>query len=112
MTGSGPMFSTVQIYCSEDTSHNSNSILKSDWNLIQLLTLQNIVRSIAVKQWRTSQSAKNVKDLIKKLHQIDVENTIEEIKILHDQTDYNYTQLIDHFKESVMKFTEKTSLSK
>jgi hypothetical protein len=110
MTGSGPMFNAVQIYCSEDTSHNSNSIVKSDWSLIELLVLQNIVRSMAVKQWRTSQSAKNVKDLIKKLHQIDVENTIVEMKILHDKTDYNYTQLIDHFKDSVMKFTEKTSL--
>ncbi len=110
-SGHGPMMNSVEIYCAQDTSHHSNGLLKSDWSISELLAFQNLVRSIAIKEWRLSQAAKKVKDFTKKLAELDVERALEDLMITKEGTPKEYENLITQFKESVEKFTEKITLT-
>ena len=108
--GHGPMMNSVEVYCAQDTSHHSNGLLKSDWSITELLGFQNLVRSIAIKEWRLSQAAKNVKDFTKKLAELDVEKALDDLRITKDGVPKEYEELVVQFKESVEKFTEKITL--
>lgn len=110
-SGYGPMMNSVEVYCDQDTSHHSNGLLKSDWSISELLGFQNLVRSIAIKEWRLSQAAKKVKDFTKKLAELDVERALEDLKITKEGVPQEYENLITQFKESVEKFTEKITLT-
>lgn len=109
--GHGPMMNSVEVYCAQDTSHHSNGLLKSDWSISELLGFQNLVRSIAIKEWRLSQATKNLKDFTKKLVELDVEKALEDLMITKEGTPKEYDNLVTQFKESVEKFTEKITLT-
>lgn len=109
--GNGPLLNSVDVFCAEDTSHTSNSLAKSDWTVIEILHFQNLIRSIAVKEWRVAQSNRSVKDFVKKLHELDVEKTLSELVILKEGPGKEYDKLVQDFRQSVEKFTEKIKLS-
>jgi hypothetical protein len=110
-SGYGPMMNSVEVYCAQDVSHHSNGLLKSDWSITELLGFQNLVRSIAIKEWRLSLAAKNVKDFTKKLAELDVEKAIVELTITKEGVPQEYKNMVIQFKESVEKFTEKITLT-
>ena len=110
-SGHGPMMNSVEVYCAQDVSHHSNGLLKSDWSITELLGFQNLVRSIAIKEWRLSLAAKNVKDFTKKLAELDVEKAIVELTITKEGVPQEYKNMVIQFKESVEKFTEKITLT-
>ena len=107
----GPIVNPVQIFCAEDHSHGSTSLTKSDWSVIEILHFQNLVRSIAVKNWTVSHSKKNVQDFIKKMHQLDIEKILSELSTVQNGAGSEYEKLVTDFKESVEKFTTKIKLS-
>lgn len=110
-SGHGPMMNPVEVYCAQDTSHHSNGLMKSDWSITELLGFQNLVRSIAIKEWRLSVAAKNVKDFTKKLAELDIEKALENLMITKEGTPKEYENMVIQFKESVEKFTEKITLT-
>jgi len=107
----GPIVNSVQIFCAEDHSHGSTSLTKSDWSVIEILHFQNLVRSIAVKNWTVSHSKKNVQDFIKKMHQLNIEQVLSELSTVQNGAGSEYEKLVTDFKESVEKFTTKIKLS-
>jgi hypothetical protein len=110
LQGPGPLMNSVEVYCAQDTGHNSNSLLKSDWSVPELLGIQNLVRSIAIKQWRLSQSTKNLKEFVQKVSSLDIEKALEELKIVKEGVPKEYEDLVSKFKKTVEKFTEKITL--
>lgn len=110
-SGYGPMMNPVEVYCAQDVSHHSNGLLKSDWSITELLGFQNLVRSIAIKEWRLSLAAKNAKNFTKKLAELDVEKAIVELTITKEGVPQEYKNMVIQFKESVEKFTEKITLT-
>ena len=110
LQGQGPLMNSVEVYCAQDTGHNSNSLLKSDWSVPELLGIQNLVRSIAIKEWRLSQSTKNLKEFVQKVSSLDIEKALEELKIVKEGVPKEYEDLVSKFKKTVEKFTEKITL--
>jgi len=110
-SGQGPLMNSVEVYCSQDVGQSSNSLLKSDWSVVEILSFQNLVRSVAIKDWRVSQASKSVKEFIKKIHQLDIEKTVQDLVIAKEGVPKEYDELVLKFKESVEKFNEKVTLT-
>jgi hypothetical protein len=110
LQGQGPLMNSVEVYCAQDTGHSSISLLKSDWSVSELLGIQNLVRSIAIKEWRLSQSTKNLKEFVQKVSSLDIEKALEELKIVKEGVPKEYEDLVSKFKKTVEKFTEKITL--
>lgn len=110
-SGQGPLMNSVEVYCAQDVGQSSNSLLKSDWSIVEVLAFQNLVRSVAIKDWRVSQASKSVKDFIKKVHELDIEKTVQDLIIAKEGVPKEYEELVSKFKQSVEKFNEKVTLT-
>lgn len=110
-SGQGPLMNSVEVYCAQDVGQSSNSLLKSDWSIVEVLAFQNLVRSVAIKDWRVSQASKSVKDFIKKVHELDIEKTVQDLMIAKEGVPKEYEELVSKFKQSVEKFNEKVTLT-
>lgn len=111
LSGQGPLMNPVEVYCAQDVGQSSNSLLKSDWSVVEILAFQNLVRSVAIKDWRVSQAGKSVKEFIKKVHELDIEKTVQDLVIAKEGVPKEYDELVLKFKESVEKFNEKVTLT-
>ena len=111
VNGQGPLMNPVEVYCAQDVGQSSNSLLKSDWSVVEILAFQNLVRSVAIKDWRVSQASKSVKEFIKKVHELDIEKTVQDLVIAKEGVPKEYDELVLKFKESVEKFNEKVTLT-
>ena len=110
--GQGPMMNPVEVYCAQDVGQSSHSLLKSDWSVVEILGFQNLVRSVAIKDWRVSQASKSVKEFIKKVHSLDIEKTVQDLMIAKEGVPKEYEELVSKFKQSVEKLNEKVTLTK
>ena len=110
-SGQGPLMNPVEVYCAQDIGQSSNSLLKSDWSIVEMLAFQNLVRSVAIKDWRVSQASKSVKEFIKKVHELDIEKTVQDLVIAKEGVPKEYEELVSKFKQSVEKFNEKVTLT-
>ena len=110
-SGQGPLMNPVEVYCAQDIGQSSNSLLKSDWSIVEMLAFQNLVRSVAIKDWRVSQASKSVKEFIKKVHELDIEKTVQDFVIAKEGVPKEYEELVSKFKQSVEKFNEKVTLT-
>lgn len=111
VSGQGPLMNPVEVYCAQDVGQSSNSLLKSDWSVVEILSFQNLVRSVAIKDWRVSQASKSVKEFIKKVHELDIEKTVQDLVITKEGVPKEYDELVLKFKESVEKFNKKVTLT-
>lgn len=111
LNGQGPLMNPVEVYCAQDVGQSSNSLLKSDWSVVEILAFQNLVRSVAIKDWRVSQAGKSVKEFIKKVHELDIKKTVQDLVIAKEGVPKEYDELVLKFKESVEKFNEKVRLT-
>lgn len=111
VSGQGPLMNSVEVYCAQDVGQSSHSLLKSDWSVVEILGFQNLVRSIAIKDWRVSQASKSVKEFIKKVHELDIEKTVQDLVMVKEGVPKEYDELVLKFKESVEKFNKKVTLT-
>jgi hypothetical protein len=110
-SGHGPVVNGVDTYCSKDVQHTSNGILNGDWNLIDLMNFHNLVRSVAVTEWRSRTASKRVKEFKTKLDKLNIDRVLEELVLVQNGVGSEYQELIDGFKQSVEKFQQKITLT-
>ena len=109
--GHGPALNVVDTYCAKDIQHTSNGLLNSDWNIIDLMNFHNLVRSIAVTEWRTRTATKRVKEFQSKLNNLNIDRVLEELVMVQKGVGSEYLELIDGFKRSVENFQQKITLT-
>jgi len=109
--GHGPALNVVETYCGKDVQHTSNSLLNGDWNIIDLMNFHNLVRSIAVTEWRSRTASKRVKEFQSKLNNLNIDRVLEELVMVQKGVGSEYRELIDGFKRSVENFQQKITLT-
>jgi hypothetical protein len=109
--GHGPALNVVETYCGKDVQHTSNSLLNGDWNIIDLMNFHNLVRSIAVTEWRSRTASKRVKEFQSKLTNLNIDRVLEELVMVQKGVGSEYRELIDGFKRSVENFQQKITLT-
>jgi hypothetical protein len=110
-SGHGPALNVVETYCGKDVQHTSNSLLNGDWNIIDLMNFHNLVRSIAVTEWRSRTASKRVKEFQSKLNNLNIDRVLEELVMVQKGVGSEYRELIDGFKRSVENFQQKITLT-
>lgn len=109
--GHGPALNVIETYCGKDVQHTSNSLLNGDWNIIDLMNFHNLVRSIAVTEWRSRTASKRVKEFQGKLNNLNIDRVLEELAMVQKGVGSEYRELIDGFKRSVENFQQKITLT-
>ncbi len=106
----GPVMNEIETYCSKDVRHTSNTLLNSDWGIMDMIHLHNLVRSVAVNEWRVRAASKKVKDFVRKLEDLNIDRAVEELGLVKNGLGPEYQDLIMRFKESVENFQQKITL--
>jgi hypothetical protein len=109
--GHGPAMNMVDTYCAKDVQHTSNGLLNADWNIIDLMNFHNLVRSVAVTEWRSRTASKRVKEFQNKLDSLNIDRVLEELVMVQKGVGSEYQELIDGFKRSVENFQQKITLT-
>jgi hypothetical protein len=110
-SGHGPALNVIETYCGKDVQHTSNSLLNGDWNIIDLMNFHNLVRSIAVTEWRSRTASKRVKEFQSKLNNLNIDRVLEELAMVQKGVGSEYRELIDGFRRSVENFQQKITLT-
>jgi hypothetical protein len=106
----GPVMNEIETYCSKDIRHTSNTLLNSDWGIMDMIHLHNLVRSVAVNEWRARSASKKVKDFVRKLEDLNIDRAVEELVLVKNGLGPEYEDLITRFKQSVENFQQKITL--
>jgi hypothetical protein len=106
----GPVMNEIETYCSKDVRHTSNTLLNSDWGIMDMIHLHNLVRSVAVNEWRARSASKKVKDFVRKLEDLNIDRAVEELVLVKNGLGPEYEDLITRFKQSVENFQQKITL--
>lgn len=107
--GGGVLLNPVQTFCAKDFNHNTNSLDKSDWDLVTLATIHYYVRYFSITLHKKKIASDKIKSISRYLQNLDMEEirkSMSELNINHEESSQTLTKLA----QTIESFNEKLKL--
>lgn len=98
----------ISVYCALDSSHNTDSMTKSDWPLTSWITIMSLCRGFAVEETRRQNEMKKIKDYIESAKKVvNVDEVIEAMENLNQKPSNEVVSLMQEYTGLLSAFTNK-----